>query len=1097
MENTIVSGSKRTFRVTLFGVAMLVFGGTALAATAPDVKPLSFTYTAKDANGNTVTLENKITTGYEANRVAVDGRGNVYVTDAVSNTVNVFNTNGRLVRQININRPDAIGIDDQNDRIYISGAVDGRLRSIWTFDKNGDGKGPLSQFPWGTPSAITVGSSGDVYVADGDLNLVRRLSARGESEKKVYGPFGGERYAKEQYLQSNVVVDVYRTRRRMVAPQGVAVDEAKGLLYVAVMEVTEYLDKNCLTTTLTVDGTTASDSACYVDNENSWGYYANLTELTGLGKTTDSSYKYWNPVPYTIPVSPTPPPIQYLILVIDINKDNNDVNNNGYIEKTELKKIMTINSLDPYGTDPTFYYPWQPKGIALDGNGRLYIAAYTSDASSRSSTFGTFSGGLKVYDVDYDANGLIKGTALTPSGSFASGVYVDVVYSPNLNANGTPATGGRLFAATGGDKTVSSYRIDGGVNPANTEPAAPVLYDPDPAKSDVVIPTKKPTLKIVNATDLENDPLTYAYEVYEINKNTKIKTGNPITPPSMFAGGKENVGTEDNPIYITSMAISSDLKENSLYSWKARSFDGEYDAWSEMEGTFCIDAENENPTVPVIQKPSDGAAAPPLTTYLEWSRSEDPDCYGTVSYYTVEISGDAAFGTIPFSTLSNGPSVRLSDIAGLTNGMVYHWRVKAVDANGGVSYSSGRSFVYNYKTGTAGFGSNQPGTKVYIDGNYGYYGRFLGETPMEDVGGIAMGRHFVTFIKDGYEPYYAIVDVKDPAQGATEPVMAAMVPSSRIKAPAAGGTIKDSNGGDITAVSSSTPFVADYNNDGVKDLLVGGGDGKVYLYISEAADGSIVPLRFKGAIQAYDSITNTSSDINVASNAVPFVADYNNDGRKDLLIGSSDGYTYLCLNIGEDSAPVFALPVAIQDKDGSDIKAISNSAPAVVDYNNDGKKDLVVGSSDGTLRLYVNAGSDGSPEFGLPVGIKADGRDLDVGSNSRAFFTDWNSDGKKDLVVGRGIADSERNTVSLFFNVGTDDAPEFRSISGLPQWIKEKKKERGNRDYIKYLGYNQDIGDLAGGSGEASPFVVDWDGTSARDIIVGNGSGGVAAYVTE
>lgn len=1089
MGNTIVYGSRRTFRATLFGVAMLIFGGTALAASAPSVGPLYLTGTngtpLTDANGNPIPY--KVATDYVASKVAVDNNGNVYVADAVSNTVSAFNTNGRLFREIAINKPSAIGVDDQNDRIYISGAFDGRIRSIYTFDKSGNGQGTLSQFAWENPSDIVIGSSGDIYVADNGLNVVKRLSAKGEREKKVFGPYGNQMNANESVynIKTGANETVFRTRHRMRIVQGIAVDEISGNLYIGAKEWIETLNTGCnsVSSAATGDSLVTSGTAliCYDDTEESWKYYYDLCPNGNCtnNSVTNLNYKSWNPMDggtyqYTT---------KYHILIIDIKEKLPDGSDNPAYGTIKRDMLVADKGGDEWSV-------FMARGLSLDGQGRLYVAGVGCDGLGIAAC-ATTPGKIKVYDVSVDITQMAP--TLLSSSSFVGGIYNSVAFSPDAS---TGAPKGRLFATIGDNKIISAYAIDFGTNPANTAPTAPVLYDPNPNKSDAVVPTKKPTLKIVNATDPQNDPLTYAYEVYEINKNTMATIGNPITPPSMFAEEKANVGTEANPIYTTSMAINSDLKENSLYSWKARSFDGERGTWNAIEGVFCVDAEKENPTEPVIQKPLDGAIAPPLTTYLEWSPSVDPDCYGEVRYYTVEVSEDAAFRTILFSKVSNTPSVRLSDITGLINGMAYHWRAKAVDANGGVSYSAGRSFIYNYKTGAAGFGSDQSGTKVYIDGNYGYYGRFLGETPMEDVGGIAVGRHFVAFIKDGYEPYYDFVDAIDPAQKTTGPVIATMVPASRIKPSAAGVTLKDSNGTDITAVASSTPFVADYNNDGVKDLLVGGGDGRVYIYLSEkqTVDGidKIVPLVPKGAIHAYDSDTQTPSAINVASNAVSFVVDYNDDGRKDLLIGSSDGYTYLCLNIGEDSAPVFALPAAIQDKDGSDIKAISNSAPAVVDYNNDGKKDLVVGSSDGTLRLYINGGSDESPEFGLPVAVKADGSDLNVGSDSRPFFTDWNSDGKKDLVVG-----DSSGKASLFFNVGADDVPEFKSIAGLPDWIKAKKKERGNREYKDYLGYNQDIGDLTGGSSEASLFIVDWSGTSARDIIVGNGSGSVTEHITK
>ncbi len=45
--------------------------------------------------------------------------------------------------------------------------------------------------------------------------------------------------------------------------------------------------------------------------------------------------------------------------------------------------------------------------------------------------------------------------------------------------------------------------------------------------------------------------------------------------------------------------------------------------------------------------------------------------------------------------------------------------------------------------------------------------------------------------------------------------------------------------------------------------------------------------------------------------------------------------------------------------------AIGHLVPDVVDWNNDGKKDLVVGQfKEGSIRLYLNKGTDAKPVFG-------------------------------------------------------------------------------------------------------------------------------------
>ncbi len=78
--------------------------------------------------------------------------------------------------------------------------------------------------------------------------------------------------------------------------------------------------------------------------------------------------------------------------------------------------------------------------------------------------------------------------------------------------------------------------------------------------------------------------------------------------------------------------------------------------------------------------------------------------------------------------------------------------------------------------------------------------------------------------------------------------------------------------------------------------------------------------------------------------------------------------------------PVFDLPVAIE-ANGSPINVGTggNASPFVVDWNGDGKQDLLLGQYNlGKIRFYENIGENFAPVFGDFVYLQADGTDISV-----------------------------------------------------------------------------------------------------------------------
>jgi len=184
-------------------------------------------------------------------------------------------------------------------------------------------------------------------------------------------------------------------------------------------------------------------------------------------------------------------------------------------------------------------------------------------------------------------------------------------------------------------------------------------------------------------------------------------------------------------------------------------------------------------------------------------------------------------------------------------------------------------------------------------------------------------------------------------------------------------------------------------------------------------------------------------------------------GTNDLLLGDRDGYVTLYLNIGSQESPRYDAGTKLK-AGGKEIKVRSPSAPYLVDWNEDGQTDLLVGNGGGYLHLFLNQGSG---DFAPGVMIKAAGKDLDVGSNASPCVIDWNGDGRKDLVMGKGNGE-----IYIFLNEGTNEQPIF----GKP---------------IQLNGGKLDVGS------NSSLDVVDWNGDGKKDLVVGNSDGEIFIFI--
>ncbi len=164
--------------------------------------------------------------------------------------------------------------------------------------------------------------------------------------------------------------------------------------------------------------------------------------------------------------------------------------------------------------------------------------------------------------------------------------------------------------------------------------------------------------------------------------------------------------------------------------------------------------------------------------------------------------------------------------------------------------------------------------------------------------------------------------------------------------------------------------------------------------------------------------------------------DFDADGKKDIISGSWPGQLYLFRGLGKGK---FAKSTLIKDKSGEPIKLGSASTVFACDFQGNGKLDLLVGDIRGKVHLVVNEGTRKAPVYGKAVPVKANGRPIYVPGDSHPTFVDWNGNGKPGLLIG-----AANGSVRWFPNVGSRKNPKFgygdELLSGVDYRAVRKKK---------------------------------------------------------
>ncbi len=289
---------------------------------------------------------------------------------------------------------------------------------------------------------------------------------------------------------------------------------------------------------------------------------------------------------------------------------------------------------------------------------------------------------------------------------------------------------------------------------------------------------------------------------------------------------------------------------------------------------------------------------------------------------------------------------------------------------------------------------------------------------------------------------------------------------------------QEATGGKIVDIATwPAAFNIDIDQDGKKDLLIspnaqGTENYKCVWYYKNLSTPGSPNWQFESDTFLIDQT------IDVGSASYPMLYDYDKDGKLDLFVGSDGYYQSTGLlksrisyykNTSVAGSPSFTLQT--NDFMGLSAQNFAGAAPTFGDIDGDGKDDMILGHTDGTMSYYTNIASSGSvqPIWQLAQTVLADfaTAPINVGGKAAPFIYDVDHDGKPDLVIGSMYGDFQY----------------YKNINSVPGTIKLRlsKLQLGNITVDPLISFPNC----------STPFIGKIDSTGTDYLMSGSNSGNI------
>lgn len=236
----------------------------------------------------------------------------------------------------------------------------------------------------------------------------------------------------------------------------------------------------------------------------------------------------------------------------------------------------------------------------------------------------------------------------------------------------------------------------------NTQNDPPSGFQSANPKNESQVDSLTPELSVMNSTDIDNDIITYTFEIYEDETMTSLAA--------------VSIPISQGPGESTSWTVNVGLVDNTTYYWRTIAMDDQGAQTATLLQSFYVNTANRAPTLPVIISPDSRMEVETYDALLRIENSTDENQDPLT--YVFEIDKSRTFDSPDKQTseeIPEGFETTSWQVFGLQENTQYYWRVKANDGSAESKWANARFFVNRINDAPRVPTIKNPGNKAWVD----------------------------------------------------------------------------------------------------------------------------------------------------------------------------------------------------------------------------------------------------------------------------------------------------------------------------------------------------------------------------------------------